>query len=195
MANSIHILRGITVFDQFLDGTGIKQQPIEGVSLLDTFDKANANAPNRLPSTPQEVHKIALDAYIYGYSLITTDVTRLQMSNVPKVEELHAPTGTFFNFKRYPPATYRGVSATNADTLHSVAWLDLSEPQVFSHPEVKDRFFTFELVDLWMIVKASVGTTSGSRAMTANHREKRPNPTTRPIAVPSMKGRPLRVDG
>ena len=30
----------------------------------------------------------------------------------------------------------RGVSATNADTLYSVAFLDLSEPQVFSHPDI-----------------------------------------------------------
>ncbi len=115
----------------------------------------------------KEAQEIAIDAYIYGYSLITTDVTRMQMSNVAKVEAMRAPTGTFFNIKGYPPATYRGVSATNADTLYSVAWLDLSEPQVFSHPEIKQRFFTFELVDLWMIVKNSVGTnTSGSKAMT-----------------------------
>ena len=124
-----------------------------------------AQGPQAL--THKEAQEIAIDAYIYGYSLITTDVTRMQMSNVAKVEEMRAPTGTFFNIKRYPPATYRGVSATNADTLYSVAWLDLSEPQVFSHPEIKDRFFTFELVDLWMIVKNSVGTnTSGSKAMT-----------------------------
>ena len=117
--------------------------------------------------TPQEAQQIAVDAYIYGYSLITTDVTRVQMSNVPKVKEMRAPTGAFFNIRGYPPATYRGVSATNADTLYSLAWLDLSEPQVFSHPEIKKRFFTFELVDLWMIVKNSVGTnTSGSKAMT-----------------------------
>jgi hypothetical protein len=124
-----------------------------------------AQGPQAL--TPQEAQEIAVDAYIYGYSLITTDVTRVQMSNVAKVEEMRAPTGAFFNIKGYPPATYRGVSATNADTLYSLAWLDLSEPQVFSHPEIKDRFFTFELVDLWMIVKNSVGTnTSGSKAMT-----------------------------
>ncbi len=115
----------------------------------------------------KQVQEIALDAYIYGYSLITSEVTRVQMTNVAAVEEMKAPMGTFFNVKKYPPANYRGVSAANADTLYSVAWLDLSEPQVFSHPEIKDRFFTFELVDLWMIVRESVGTnTSGDKAMT-----------------------------
>lgn len=119
------------------------------------------------PVKVKEAVEIATDAYIYGYSLVTTEVTRVQMSNVAVVEELRAPSGTFFNVKGYPPATYRGVSATNADTLYSVAWLDLAEPQVFSHPEVKNRFFTFELVDLWMIVENSVGTnTSGEKAMT-----------------------------
>jgi len=111
--------------------------------------------------------QIAIDAYIYGYSLITTDITRLQMSNVSTVEEIRAPLGTFFNVRGYPPATYRGVSATNADTLYSMAWLDLKEPMVFSHPEIKGRFFNFELVDLWMTVQHSVGTnTTGTDAET-----------------------------
>ena len=70
-----------------------------------------------------------MDAYIYGYSLITTEVTRVQMSNVAKVEALRGPMNQFANVKRYPPADYRGVSAPNADTLYSVAWLDLAEPQ------------------------------------------------------------------
>jgi hypothetical protein len=115
----------------------------------------------------EEARKIAIDAYIYGHSLITTNTTRIQMSNVPKVKELQDPLGTFFNVRGYLPATYRGVSATNADTLYSLAWLDLKEAMVFSHPEIEDRFFTFELVDLWMIVHDSVGTnTSGSAAKT-----------------------------
>src|SRR4029453_7944712 len=99
---------------------------------------------------PSEAQQIAEDAYIYGYSLITTDVTRVQMSNVPKVEGLKAPTGQFFNIPRYPPADYRGVSAPNADTLYSIAWLDLAEPQVFSHPDMGDRFYLFEITDLWI---------------------------------------------
>ena len=92
----------------------------------------------------------AVDAYVYGYSLITTEVTRVQMSNFPKAEGLHAPMGQFANALRYPPGDYRGVSAPNADTLYSLAWLDLAEPQVFSHPNMGERFYLFEMTDLWM---------------------------------------------
>ncbi len=117
--------------------------------------------------TAEEVRQIAIDAYIYGYSLVTTDITRLQMSNVVKEGVMSAPLGSFFNVRGYAPADYRGVSATNADTLYSMAWVDLSEPQVFSHPEIKNRFFNFELVDLWMVVEHAVGVnTTGEAAAT-----------------------------
>ncbi|MFO1306047.1 MAG: DUF1214 domain-containing protein [Burkholderiales bacterium] len=99
----------------------------------------------------KEAAEIAMDAYVYGYSLVTTDVTRIQMSNVAAAnQELHAPINQFSNVKRYPPANFRGVSAPNADTLYSVGWLDLKEPQVFSHPDMGKRFHLFEIVDLWM---------------------------------------------
>ncbi|MCG6940026.1 MAG: DUF1254 domain-containing protein, partial [Thiohalocapsa sp.] len=109
-----------------------------------------------------------MDAYIYGYSLITTDVTRVQMSNVPKVEGLHAPAGQFINVPRYPPADYRGVSAPNADTLYSLAWLDLGkEPMVFSHPDMGKRYFLFPMYSLWMPVIESAGSrTTGEQAQT-----------------------------
>ncbi len=116
--------------------------------------------------TPEEAQAIAMDAYIYGYSLITTDVTRVQMSNVPKVEGLHAPAGQFINVPRYPPADYRGVSAPNADTLYSLAWLDLGEePMVFSHPDMGKRYFLFPMYSLWMPVIESAGSrTTGEKA-------------------------------
>ena len=112
---------------------------------------ASLTLPNRAQAlTPDEATVIAMDAYIYGYSLMTTEVTRVQMSNVPKVEGLTAPTGQFLNIPRYPPPDYRGVSAPNADTLYSLAWLDLTGPQVFSHPDMGSRFYLFEVTDLWM---------------------------------------------
>ncbi len=110
---------------------------------------------------PQEAVAIATDAYVYGYSLVTTDVTRIQMSNVAEATELQAPLNQFLNVKRYPPADYRGVSAPNADTLYSLAWLDLEEPQVFSHPDMGKRYHLFPMVDLWMTIFASPGTRNG----------------------------------
>jgi hypothetical protein len=100
--------------------------------------------------SPAEARQIAEDAYVYGYSLITTEVTRVQGSNVTKPEGIKAPTGQFGNVGRYPPADFRLVSAPNADTLYSFSWLDLAEPQVFSHPDMGDRFYLFEVTDLWM---------------------------------------------
>jgi hypothetical protein len=100
--------------------------------------------------SPIEAQQIAEDAYIYGYSLMTTEVTRVQMSNVPKLEGLTGPMGQFINVPRYPPADYRGVSAPNADTLYSIGWVDLTEPQVFSHPDMGSRYYLFEVTDLWM---------------------------------------------
>jgi hypothetical protein len=114
----------------------------------------------------EEALAIATDAYIYGYSLITTEVTRVQMTNVDKVEELRAPMGQFVNVKRYPPADYRGVSAPNADTLYSLAWIDLGqEPQVFSHPDMGKRYYLFPMYSLWMPVITSQGSrTAGEKA-------------------------------
>ena len=112
-----------------------------------------------------EILSIAKDAYIYGYSLITTEYTRQKSISVPKAEGMRAPMGQFANALRYPPADYRDVSAPNADTLYSIAWLDLSEPQVFSHPDMGKRFYLFEMVDLWMTDFETPGArTSGGAA-------------------------------
>ena len=122
-------------------------------------------AAARLTAAQNDAVQIATDAYIYGYSLITTEVTRVQTTNVPAVEEMRAPMNTFVNLKRYPPADFRGVSAPNADTLYSMAWIDLTEPQVFSHPDMGRRFYLFQMVNLWMTTFDSPGSrTMGQRA-------------------------------
>lgn len=109
--------------------------------------------------------QIATDAYVYGYSLMTTEVTRVQMTNVAKPDGLHAPMGQFINVKRYPPADFRGVSAPNADTLYSLAWVDLSEPQVFSQPDMGKRYYLMPMYNMWMTIFDSPGArTTGGKA-------------------------------
>ena len=112
-----------------------------------------------------DAQQIATDAYVYGYSLVTTDVTRIQMSNVGKADGLHAPLNQFININRSTQGDYRGVSAPNADTLYSAGWIDLSEPQVFSHPDMGERYFLFPMYDLWMSIIQSPGSrTTGGKA-------------------------------
>ena len=124
-----------------------------------------AGAAHAQADKVKEAVDTATDAYVYGYSLVTTDVTRVQMTNVDKVEGLRGPLGQFINVPRYPPADYRGVSAPNADTLYSAAWIDLSEPQVFSHPDMGKRYFLFPMYDLWMSIIQSPGArTTGGKA-------------------------------
>lgn len=108
----------------------------------------------------EEALRIGIDAYLYGYSLITSEITRVQMTNVASLNEipLHAPMGQFITVKRYPPANYRGVSAPNADTLYSAAWIDVSkEPWVVSWPDMGKRFYLFSIYNLWMPVLACPG--------------------------------------
>ena len=126
------------------------------ISSLATFLPSQCGAA---PPSAQEARAIAEEAYIYGYSLITTEVTRVQMTNVDKESgALRGPTNQFINVKRYPPGDYRGVSAPNADTLYSAAWLDVgSEPIVFSHPDMGDRYYLFPMYSLWMPVIESPG--------------------------------------
>jgi hypothetical protein len=47
----------------------------------------------------------------------------------------------------------------NVDTLYGVAWLDLSkEPQVIQVPAIPDRYYSFQLIDMWSNPFAYIGT-------------------------------------
>ena len=78
------------------------------LGMIACSDAAAKTAAGAQPSVDEAVNT-AVDAYIYGYSLITTEVTRVQMSNVFTVEGMHEPMGQFANIKRYPPADFRAV--------------------------------------------------------------------------------------
>ena len=145
---------------------------LKGAGGLALAALAMRTAGSALAQTPaaDPVTTAAIEAYLYGYSLITSEVTRVQQTNVDKIDltTLRFPMGQFINVPEYPPADYRGISAPNADTLYSMAWLDLGdEPWIFSHPDMGDRFFLFPIYSMWMPVIAVPGTrTAGGAAKT-----------------------------
>jgi hypothetical protein len=111
---------------------------------------------------------IGAEAYVYGYPLVTMEMTRRVMTNVAAVEGTRGPMGRFINAKAYPTAEYRDVTAPNADTLYSSAWLDVGpEPYIVSIPDEQGRYFLFPMLSAWTDVFADPGTrTTGTGAQT-----------------------------
>jgi hypothetical protein len=111
--------------------------------LLSTF-------PSRAGENVLEAVPLGVEAYIYGYPLITMEMTRRVMTNVEKEDGARAPMGQFVRMRQYPDASYRDVTAPNADTLYTTTWIDVSkEPYVLSLPDAKDRYYLFPMLDGW----------------------------------------------
>ena len=122
---------------------------------------------NRTPSLhKEEAVAIAVDAYIYGYPLVTFDMARRQQTNVAKPDAEHAPMGQMIKMRAYPAVDNHCCAAPNADTLYTMAWLDLSaEPMILGIPEIRDRYYILPFLDgfseVFHVVSSS---TSGGKA-------------------------------
>lgn len=116
--------------------------------------------------SPDQAQAIAEDAYIYGYSLISVEMSRKVMTNVEAPAGTRAPMGQFITLRKYPPASFRDVTTPNADTLYSVAFFDVShEPWIVSWPDMGSRYYAWTFYSAWVPVLAAPGSrTSGQHA-------------------------------
>jgi hypothetical protein len=115
----------------------------------------------------REFQEAAIGAYIYGYPLVSMELTRRVSTNVAKpVPGKQAPMGQVARLRAYPTPADRVVTTPNADTLYTVAWLDVSAaPWIISVPDMKGRYFMLPLLSGWTDVFASPGTrTTGGKA-------------------------------
>jgi hypothetical protein len=96
------------------------------------------------------------------------EMTRRIMTNVAALGVNRGPMGQFIRVRTYPDASFRDVTAPNADTLYTTAWMDLSqEPWVLGIPDMKGRYFLFPMLDAWTNVFQVPGTrTTGTGAQT-----------------------------
>jgi hypothetical protein len=121
---------------------------------------------------PDAAQQSAVDAYVYGYPLVTMEYTRRVMTNVRDPEGTHAPMGHLVRMRSYPTAAFKDVTAPNADTLYTTAWLDLAkEPWVLSLPDAHDRYYLMPMLDGWTNVfdvpgKRTTGTGPQTYAIT-----------------------------
>lgn len=151
------------------------QLPLTTTDVVASVTQAGAPAatapPRSAPSSPpseKEARELAIDAYIYGYSLVTMEMTRRVMTNVAEPTGTRAPMGQFVRMREYPTAAFRDVTAPNADTLYTTAWADVSkEPWILSLPDFGDRYFLFPMLDGWTEVFQVPGArTTGGKPQT-----------------------------
>jgi hypothetical protein len=115
-----------------------------------------------------EDFRAASDAYVYGYPLVTMEMTRRVITNVAKVQGTRGPMGEIIKLRAYPDASFRDITAPNADTLYTTAFFDVGdEPWVLSAPDMKGRYFLLPFLDGWTNVFAVPGSrTTGTQAQT-----------------------------
>lgn len=92
----------------------------------------------------------ALEAYAYAYPLVTMEYTRRVITNVAEPHGTKAPMGQIGRLREYPNASFRDVTAPNADTLYTYGFFDVGkEPYVLSLPDMGDRYALFPMLDGW----------------------------------------------
>jgi hypothetical protein len=74
--------------------------------------------------------------------------------------------GQLVRMRQYPDASFRDVTAPNADTLYTTGWMDVGkEPWVLSIPDAKGRYYLMPMLDGWTDVFQVPGKrTTGTKA-------------------------------
>lgn len=110
---------------------------------------------------PVDAGARAAEAYIWGYPLVVSLRT---------IQTLAAllPTNTLTWQQALSGITSRVIVAPNQDTLYAVAPMDLrGEPYALTLPEIRDRYYAFQMIGAYTDAFAYVGTrATGSRAGT-----------------------------
>ncbi|WP_182912023.1 DUF1254 domain-containing protein [Sphingomonas cavernae] len=110
-------------------------------------------------------YTLGAQAYIYAFPLVYLSKLRYDWTNVS--DSSFFASLNHFHHKRVLSnhINYTSGGSPNQDTLYSWGWLDLRQgPVVLTHPEMGNRYFTFEIADMFSDNFAYVGkrTTGGA---------------------------------
>jgi len=120
------------------------------------------------PPGLEEAVSTAIDAYLYGYPLITFEVARQQQTNVAVPDAEHAPMGQMIRMRTYPAVDNHCCAAPNADTLYTEAWLDVfQQPWILSIPDMGNRYYIVPMLDGYSeVLSVASPATTGYRPQT-----------------------------
>jgi hypothetical protein len=131
---------------------------------------SSANAQEKPAATSdwreEYAYTLGVQAYIYSYPLTYLSKLRYDWTNVPD-SSFYASLNHFHHKKVLSDhINYTSGGSPNQDTLYSWGWMDLRNgPVILSHPDMGDRYFTFEFADFFSDNFAYVGKrTTGGQA-------------------------------
>jgi hypothetical protein len=97
-------------------------------------------------------YTLGMQAFIFGFPYVYLPSLRWDWVTQPKRPGSitpYAPLNHFFHVRKLADASYRDGGSPNEDTLYSMAWVDVAkEPIILSHPDMGNRYFTFELASI-----------------------------------------------
>ncbi len=103
---------------------------------------------------------LGLESYVFGFPLVTMDVTREVMTAAPapNADGTAAPINQLAKMPTYVSPDFRNVVRISLNSLWTTGWLDLEkEPIVLSVPDTGDRYYVFSIMNMWTDVFGSVG--------------------------------------
>ena len=82
-------------------------------------DETKEKASAEMAAKEKEALDTGIEAYVYAYPLVTMEYTRRALTNTAAPEGTKAPMGQFVRMREYPNASFKDVTAPNADTLYT----------------------------------------------------------------------------
>ena len=109
---------------------------------------------------PDEIERIARDAYIYTFPMVENYLSIYQFALDPDGTQYKGPPNAVHNVSRVFTPADTGVVTPNSDTPYSFLIMDLrTEPLVVTLPAIEpDRYYSLQLVDLYSHNVDYVGT-------------------------------------
>jgi hypothetical protein len=109
--------------------------------------------------TPKEASAIAEEAYIYAFPMMENYRTMYVQAIDRNAPGYVAPFNQLTHKTKLLGPDFKDIVRPNNDTMYSFAWVDLrAQPVVVTVPEIKDRYYSVQLVDMFTHNFAYVGT-------------------------------------
>ncbi|UCH29918.1 MAG: DUF1254 domain-containing protein, partial [Myxococcales bacterium] len=109
--------------------------------------------------TPDEAQLIAEQAYVYAYPMMENYRTMYVQAIDRTAPGYLAPFNELVHKTELLGPDFKDIVRPNNDTVYSMGWIDLrAQPLVITVPQIEDRYFSVQLIDMFTHNFAYMGT-------------------------------------